>query len=373
MTTKAITLISLVLLAASCSMNSPQTIEKQLQQKKSQVKKLNEEIAELEGQLIAEAEEEVTFRIPVSTKEIKPESFRHYIEVTGKLEAEEDAFISPEMNGQIEIIHVKEGDMVRQGQLLVSLNTSLTESSIREVKTGLELASKLYDKQKDLWDQQIGSELQYLEAKNAKEQAEARLATLEAQLDMARIKAPFSGVVETIMMKEGELAIPGMQLVQMISLGNLKLYGNISERYLTSIKKGDQVIVIFPDVEGLTLKAPIHRIGNIIDNASRTFRIEVKIDNHKETLKPNMYSIIRINDFSSDNAYLVPSITIKQDIKGSYVYVTDKEEMKARKRYIKTGLSYEDQTMILDGISEGEDVIVKGFAQVSDGVDIDLR
>ena len=151
------------------------------------------------------------------------------------------------------------------------------------MKTGLELANKLYEKQKELWDQKIGSEMQYLEAKNAKEQAEARLATLEAQLDMARIKAPFSGVVETIMLKEGELAVPGMQVIQMVSLNNLKLYGNISERYMTSIKKGEMVIINFPDVEGLNVEVPIHRIGNVIDNASRTFRIEMKINNRQES------------------------------------------------------------------------------------------
>jgi RND family efflux transporter MFP subunit len=301
---------------------------------------------------------------------MKPESFRHFIEVNGRLEAEEDAFISPEMNGQIEGIFVKEGDEVKKGQLLVSLNTSLIESNIREVKTGLELAEKLYEKQKGLWEQNIGSELQYLEAKNAKEQAEARLATLEAQLDMARIKAPFSGVVETIMMKEGELAIPGMQLVQMLSLGSLKIYGNVSERYMNNVAKGDIVLVSFPDVAGLSLRAPIHRVGNIIDNSSRTFRIEVKVDNHKRKLKPNMYSLIRINDFSSERALVIPSMAIKQDIRGSYVYLSDTGEQKARKRYITPGLSYEDRTMVLEGLEEGDNVIVKGFAQVSDGVDI---
>ena len=370
---KVFTLISLVLLAAACNMNSPQMIEQQIKKKKDQVNTLNQEIASLEESLKQDSTPEVKFRVPVSIKEIQAEPFKHFIEITGKLEAEEDAYISPEMNGQIEKVHVKEGDVVKKGQLMVSLNTSLIESSIKEIKTGLELANKIYDKQKELWDQKIGSEMQYLEAKNAKEQAEARLATLKAQMDMARVKAPFDGVVETIMMKEGELAIPGMQLIQMISLGSLKLYGNISERYMTSIKKGDKVIVSFPDVEGLVITAPIYRVGNVIDNASRTFRIEMKIDNQKQQMKPNMYSIVRINDFSSESAYVVPSVSIKQDIQGNYLYVAEKEELKAAKRYVKTGLSYEDQTMILEGVSEGEGVIVKGFAQVSDGVNIDLR
>ncbi len=373
---KLLIVASMIVLAGACNMNSSETLEQQLKNKKDQVRELNEQIASLEEQLAQNPGEEIAaFLVPVSVKAMDPEPFEHYIEITGKLEAEEDAFISPEMSGQIERIYVKEGQFVNTGQLLVSLNTSITESSIQEVKTGLELADKLYEKQKELWDQKIGSELQYLEAKNAKEQAEARLATLEAQLDMARIKAPFSGVVETINLKEGELAVPGMQVIQMVSLNNLKLYGNISERYMTSLKKGDIVIINFPDAGGLQMEVPIHRIGNVIDNASRTFRIEMKINNRQKALKPNMYSTIQVNDFSSTSALVVPSISIKQDIKGNYLYLATREEgvLKARKRYIKTGPSYKDKTMIEEGVSQGEEVIVKGFAQVSDGVNIALK
>jgi membrane fusion protein (multidrug efflux system) len=304
---------------------------------------------------------------------MQPESFEHYIEINGRLEAEEDAFISPEMSGQIETIHVKEGETVKKGQLLVSLNTNLIQSNIREVKTGLELAAKLYNKQKELWDQHIGSELQYLEAKNKKEQAEAKLETLETQLNMAMIEAPFNGVVETILMKEGELATPGMQLIRLINLDYLKLYGNISERYLTSVRKGEQVFVSFPDLEGLTITAPIFRVGNVIDDASRTFRIEIKIRNSNHNLKPNLYSVIKINDFTSNSAFVVPSIAIKQDMRGNYLYIASEDGKKARKKYVETGLSYGDQTMILKGLELGNQVIVKGFAQVSDGVDINVK
>ena len=373
---KLLIITSMIVLASACNMNNPEMLEQQIKKKKDQVRELNEQIASLEEQLAenpGEAAEE--YLIPVSIKAMEPQPFEHYIEITGKLEAEEDAFISPEMNGQIDKIYVKEGQYAKKGQLLLSLNTSITESSIQEVKTGLELATKLFEKQEELWEQKIGSEMQYLEAKNAKEQAEARLATLEAQLDMARIKAPFSGVVETIMLKEGELAAPGMQVIQMVSLNNLKLYGNLSERYLNSIKKGDMVIVTFPDVEGVNVTVPIHRIGNVIDNASRTFRIEMKINNQQQKLKPNMFSTIQVNDFKTASAFVVPSVAIKQDIKGSYLYVTNLEEgkQKARKRYVETGLSYKDQTMIKEGVSQGDEVIVKGFAQVSDGVSISVK
>ena len=135
------------------------------------------------------------------------------------------------------------------------------------------------------------------------------------------------------------------------------------------------VIVTFPDVEGINVKVPIHRVGNVIDNASRTFRIEIKINNRQKSLKPNMYSTIQVNDFMTASAFVVPSVAIKQDIKGSYLYVAIREEgeLKARKRYVETGLSYKDQTMIREGVSQGEEVILKGFAQVSDGVYITVK
>jgi multidrug efflux pump subunit AcrA (membrane-fusion protein) len=123
------------------------------------------------------------------------------------------------------------------------------------------------------------------------------------------------------------------------------------------------------------MKVPIYRIGNVIDNASRTFRIEMKINNGQKNLKPNMYSTIQVNDYKTPSAFVVPSVSIKQDIKGNYLYIASKEdgELKARKRYIETGLSYKDQTMIREGLSEGEEVIVKGFAQVADGVNIAIK
>lgn len=366
-------ILSIGLLLGACNMDNPEMIGKQIERKKAQVKKLNEQISELEGKIQVDTTGEDEFKIPVAVKLMKPDSFLHFIEVTGKLEAEEDAFISPEMNGQVETIHVREGQEVKNGKLLLSLNTNLIEASIREVETGLALAEKLYKKQKELWEQKIGSEMQYLEARNAWEQAQARLETLKTQMEMASIRAPFDGVVESIMVKEGEMAMPGMQVLQLVSLEELKLYGDISERYMTSVHKGDDVLVSFPDIEGLDVSAPIYRTGNVIENATRTFRVEIKIDNREKTLKPNMYSLIRINDFISFEAMVVPSMAIKQDIRGSYLYVAEGNSLKARKRYVETGLSYNDQTMILDGISEGDRVIIKGFAQVSDGVDVELR
>jgi membrane fusion protein, multidrug efflux system len=373
---KSIFILSLIIIASSCSMDNPEMIKQQIKKKKEQVSKLNEQIALMEGGIETDsASADEGFSVPVSVKKLNPEAFEHFIDITGKLEAEEDAFISPEMNGQIKKIYVKEGQSVKKGQLLVALNTAMIESNINQVKTGLALATKLYDKQKELWDQNIGSEMQFLEAKNAKESAQASLETLQAQLDMARIRAPFSGLVETIMLKEGELAAPGMQVIQLVSLDNLKIYGNISERYMSSIQKGDEVIVKFPDAGDLSIDIPIHRVGNVIDDKSRTFRIEMKIDNTDKKLKPNMYTTIKVKDFSSDNALVVPAIIVKQDAQGDYIYVANNDQgsPRAEKRYVKVGLTNNDLTIINEGVKPGEDVIVNGYTQVSNNVGINIR
>ncbi len=356
-------------------MNDPDLIKEQIIKKKDKIRILNSQIARLEDKL---EKDTVILRdkylVPVSIKVMESEPFRHYIDVTGKLEAENDAFISPEINGQIKEIHVKEGQEVKKGQILVTLNTDVTDQMIKEVETGLELAVKLYDRQEELWKQKIGSEIQYLQAKNAKEQAEARLQTMKVQLGMARVKAPFDGIVETIMQKEGEMAAPGMQLLQLVNLKKLKLYADLSEKYISGVNKGDMVIVEFPDLEDLQMKELIHRVGNVIDEKSRTFRIEIKLDNTGEILKPNLYTVVRVNDYETNNAFVVPSVVIKQDIRGKYLYVAESasSEFKAKKKYIEPGLSNHDETMIISGLREGDNVIIEGFSQVSDGTEVNI-
>jgi len=371
---KKLGILLMSILFISC--NSQEMIKQQITKKKDQVGKLNEQIAQLEEQLVTDSTSQNNqFIIPVSIKTVQPESFMHFIDITGKVEAENDAFISPEINGQIKKIYVKEGQRVSKGKLLVSLNTEVTEKMIKEVKTGLELAGRLYEKQSELWEKQIGSELQYLETKNVKEQAEARLETLEAQLEMAKIRAPFDGIIEVIMLKEGELAVPGMQLLHLVNLKKLKVYADLSEKYLGDVATGDNVIVSFPDMDNKEMKAEVFRTGNVVDRQSRTFTIEMKLVNHDEILKPNMFSTIRVNDFSSTDAYVLPSLVIRQDIRGNYVFIaqSNSDFYTAKKIYVEPGLSYGDKSMILEGLSAADKVIVEGYDQVSEGVQVDIK
>ncbi|NOZ46253.1 MAG: efflux RND transporter periplasmic adaptor subunit [Chlorobi bacterium] len=315
------------------------------------------------------------FKVPVSLKTLKRSFFAHYFEANGSVEAIESAFISPEINGQIKSVLVEEGQKVKKGQILIRLKSDITQKGIEEVKTGLELATKIYEKQKELWDKKIGSELQYLQAKNNKQTLEGKLETLQAQLDMAVIRAPFDGIVDKIVKKEGELASPGLQLIQLVNLSQLNINADVSENYISKIHKGDKVKISFPSYPGLVMEANVHRIGNIINPSNRTFEIQVRINNEDNMLKPNMIAIIQVNDFKKDSALVVPSIIIKTDITGNFLFkaIKDNGRLISKKVYVETGMTYKEQTMITKGLQEGDKIITSGYNMVTNGIGIAVK
>jgi RND family efflux transporter MFP subunit len=252
----------------------------------------------------------------------------------------------------------------------VVLNSEITQKTINEVKTNLELARTVYKKQKELWDQGIGSEIQYLQAKNNMESLEGRLETLQAQKRMATIKAPYDGVIDNLFQHEGEMASPGRQVLQLVNLQKLKVYADMSERYLPYVHKNDMAKVSFPTYPNMKMEVPVFRVGNIINPANRTVRIQVNIKNTDNKLKPNIISNIELQDFYSDTAIAIPSIIIKQDITGDYIFVVreeDKGKLIAEKRYITTGVSHKAKTLILKGIRPGERIIFNGYNLVRNG------
>ena len=376
---KKILVVALVLILASCSSTDRKDeIKEEIKGKKKEIANLKKEISELEDELEADSTySKENYLVPVRIKKMHTDTFVHLIEVNGSVEAINDAFISPEMNGQIKKIYVEEGDRVSKGQLLVSLNTSVTQKGIEELETALELANTMYKKQKELWDQKIGSEIQFLQAKNGKESLEKKLETLKAQLAMAQIKAPFNGIVDEIFQKEGEMASPGFKVVQLVDLSKLKVNADISENYLSSIKKGNLVSVTFPAYKDIEFKdVPISRTGNVVKLDNRTFTMEVKINNENNQLKPNIISIIHINDYVNDTAFVVPSIILKRDVNNKFfLFVVTKKggEFVAKKAYVETGKSYLDQTEILSGLKKGQQVIVEGYNTVSTGTKIQIK
>jgi len=359
-----------ILIMASCSTDNPEAIKKKIISYKSKIDTYDKKISELEAKLEADSlPQKAIVGTSVYVKEMLNEEFEHHIQVSGKVEAIEEAFVSPEMSGQIKKIHVSEGQRVKTGQLLISLNTDLVDKSIIEVKTRLTLLDKLYEKQSELWEQNIGTEIQYLQAKTNKESAEAGLETLKEQLEMASIRASFDGIVESIMVKEGELAMPGGRLLHLVNLDKLKILAGVSEIYLNNIHKGDTATISFSATPDYKIFLPINRTGIVIDNMSRTFQVELLMNNKNEWIKPNQLAIMNLQDFASEKAFILPSIIIKQDIKGSYVYKVEEGTAgpTASKVYIQPGHSSADMTMIDSGIKQGMKIIVEGYNLVKNG------
>jgi len=375
---KKVLAIVVVLIVASCSSKvdhpsgTPDNIKQQISDYKNQVLDLNKKIAELE-ETLKKTEGENLYKIAVTVQKLEYQPFQHFVQVSGTVEALNMADISPEANGQIKKIYVAEGEKVQKGQTLVKLNTSISESAINELETRLELANTIFERQKKLWDKKIGSEIDFLTAKNNKESLERSLETLKAQLDLSIVTAPFSGTVDDIFVKEGEMAMPGLRMLTLVNLDELYINADASEAYLTKVKKGDMVKVGFPSYPEIKEELPVHRIGNVVKPANRSFNIQLKMKNHEGLIKPNVISTININDYTAENALTVPSIIVKKDLIGEYIYVANNKDsrMIAEKKYIETGLSYDNRTMVISGLEPGQEVIVDGYNMVSDGVEIE--
>lgn len=361
-------LIIAAVLAVSCNQQpagDEASKRQQLKEYKQQLHELEQQIETLENELAATEEVEV---VNVKVKELKTQPFEHFIEVTGDVEADLNIDVSPESAGIIQSIQVAEGEWVSKGDVLAELNTETLGRSLEEIEIQYDLAKTNYQRQKNLWDQNIGSEMQYLQAKTNMESLEKRLDGIRAQMDLAVIKAPVSGVVDVIYQTKGEIGSPQVPFAKVINIGDLKIYADVSESFLTKIEEGDWVNVSFPALNR-EKQARISRIGNTIDPNNRTFRIRIDIKNPDRMIKPNLVSIIKIRDYAAENAIVVPSLYIKEDFVGEYTYVVDTADGEniAKKVYVTTGVSDNNMTEITEGLSEGIKIISEGYNQVAEG------
>jgi len=371
---KLLTLFLLASLMVACGTDDsdPEKIKNAIKEHKKEITDLEAKISELEAQLPENGIK--ANKLKVRVKEVERKPFARFFEATGELEAKNEAYISPEVSGQITSIHVEEGQKVSRGQLLAKLNTSLIEKNIAELKTQLDLAETFYNKQTELWEKGIGSERQYLETKNNYESLKNKLATAQEQYNLSIVTSPISGYVEHIMLKKGELATPGMQLMRIIDLDKLQVTAMLSESYLPVVKKGDMVTITFPTFPDIVLKEKVSRVGNVVNQQNRTFTVEVEINNTDGRLKPNLLATIKINDYNAENALVVPSLVIREDVKGSYLYVAEQQDghWVSTKKYIVTGRSYMNETEVLSGLTEDELVVTDGYSNVSDGTMISI-
>ena len=344
---------------------------KQLQELKQQVHTLEQQIHVLEMELSANETEEL---VNIKANTLENQKFEHFIEVTGKVEAEQDVDVSPESAGIIKEVLVTEGQQVSKGQVMARLNTDVLERSVEELQVQLDLAVTNYERQKNLWDQNIGSEMEFLQAKNNKESLEKRINSLNTQIEMAEVKSPINGVVDIVCQKKGNIGSPQTPFAKVINTSNIKIYGEISETYITKVHKGDDVEIRFPALNK-NVDAKINQIGNTIDPNNRTFRVRINISNPTNMIKPNLVSILSMRDYLNDSAIVVPSLYIKEDFKGHYLYIVENNGGKnvAKKVYVTPGVSNNNMTEITDGLTAGTQVISEGYNQVVNGTAVKIN
>jgi membrane fusion protein, multidrug efflux system len=312
--------------------------------------------------------------IPVTTVLLEPEKFQHFVEVHGVVESEKNATINAEANGIIKSINVKKGQTVEKGRVLVVLDNELIQKNIEEVETAYSLAENVFQRQEKLWKQNIGSEMQFLEAKNRKESLEQRLKTLKAQRDLSVVKAPFHGVVDEIFMKEGEMASPMAPLLRLINNDNYYMTADVPENYLSSIKTDTDANVKIPSLN-LNFKSKISRIGGYINPNNRTFKIQINLDNKEALLRPNLLTVAELKTFEKDSAAVVPAGAIQQDAKGTeYVFIAERNGKTtiARRVDVKTQLTANNRTLVASGLKGSEEVIVEGARGLKDNDKIEV-
>ncbi len=374
--------LAIALLLVACNPTAgeiPEDLEGKkayLQEKKAELNKLTLTIAQLEAII---AEEDPSFgekkvRL-VTTGPVARTDFEHYVEIQGSIEADDMVDVTSETAGRILSLKVKEGDAVRQGQLVAELDLEALKKQIAELETSLDLANTVYERQKRLWDQNIGSEMQFLEAKNNKERLEKSLETLQFNLEKSKVYAPISGVVENEVLQPGELAAPGAPIVQILNTNRLKAKASVPENYLKSITRGASVKVSVPALEWET-EARITQIGRVIDPANRTFEIEVALADPQRRLKPNLLAYVHFKDYEEENVVTIPLDQVQEEVGGKkYVFVVDSsgEETKAHKVYVKIGRTNSDgEVVITEGLDGNETLIMEGARGLVDNDLIDI-
>ncbi len=367
-----LSLITLFVLLVACQQEQqvdPNAIPKDLKGKKEFLKNKKAELRQL-TQLIKKTEGEIDALIPddqkirtlVTTTTVPVKDFERYVEIQAAVEADDMVAASSETGGRILRMNFKEGDNIRKGQLVAKLDLEQIDKQVAELQTSMTLAKDVFERQERLWKQNIGSELQYLEAKNNVERLEKTLETIEFQKTKANVYAPISGVVEMVMLKQGEMASPGMPIVQILNTNKVKVVADIPETYLGKVKSGQMVTIKFPALDK-EIQAKISQLGRTIDPANRTFEAQINLPNGKGMYKPNLLASMLLNDFSAKGVPVIPVEMVQQEVSGKdYVYIKTAGEKGAvaTKVFVETGENYNGEVIIKSGLTGGEEMILEG-------------
>jgi membrane fusion protein, multidrug efflux system len=369
MKTIKLSIVAIVfLIVAACSSNKEAQLDK-LKQKQAAI---NDKILKLQSEVSHDTKDTLNpqkFKF-VGLKDVASDKFDHFIRVQGKVDGDHNAAVFAEAPGSISARYADVGQKVSKGQVLAQIDDQQYRSQLQSLEAQYKLSSDLYDKQKRLWDQKIGSEVQFLTSKTTKESYEKQIASLKQQIDKFKIKSPIDGTIEECNIKVGAVVSPDPRLAayRVLAIKNLKVSAEVSEAYSAKVRVGDNLVVLFPDINQ-SVNAKVNFVSKYINPVNRTFIIEAKILDGINDLKANMIAIIQINDYHADKAIQLPMNVIQTDLTGSYVYIVRSKDKysAAFKQPVVLGTSYNGVAEVVKGLSVGDKVISAGFQELVDG------
>ena len=358
-------IITASLLLVACQPEKDELTMKraELKEKTAALRTLQTEITALQEEVERLSPERKRDSVMVQVMPVEVQSFSRKVNIQGSVMSDETVFASSEMGGRILSVNVKEGQQVSRGALIATLDMETVQLQINEMQTSLDLAVTVYERQKRLWDQEIGSEIQYLQAKNSKERLEKSLETMRKQLSKKNVYAPISGVVNKEFASAGEVAGPGTPIVEILDSRKVKVKADVPEQYLPIIKRGQNVKLSFPALNK-EVDSKVSLIGASIDPANRTFEIEMRLNNSQGIYKPNLLTEIEFVDFTQEEAVVIPLELLQEEVSGrKYVYLS-KEDKEGRdvatKAYITLGASFEGSVVVEEGLSVGDQLVTVG-------------
>ncbi|MDB5005901.1 MAG: czcB 2 [Mucilaginibacter sp.] len=356
---KKLLYIPVILFLTACS-PKPKDKAAQLADLKSQEATLNAKIIKLQGEL---GKKDSVKSIDVSTIVVQPGNFTNYVDLQGRIDAQDNVMAYSQSPGVITSIYVKAGQHVSKGQILVQLDNSVLNQQIAQAQTQVSLNTTLFQRQKNLWDQKIGTEVQFLQAQTALQSSLKQVAALRQQADMYRITSPINGTIDQMDLKLGQVIQPGSNGIRIVNADVLKVKADVPESYSGTINQGDNVKVLIPDAND-SLMAKVTFAAKVIDQASRSFGVEIKLPAAK-SLRPNMTAIIKIADYSKKNSLSIPLNAIQRSDTSIFVFVN--QNSLAKKKYVKVGATYGGKTEILSGLAAGDQLVTQGAGDVEDG------
>jgi RND family efflux transporter MFP subunit len=365
---KELILLSLMMfLFSACGSGDPRD---RLRKLEAQRDNLDQQITQLRAEIAGTAEGMSAKMLHVEISRVQLGLFKHFIKVQGTIESDNNIMIPARASGVVKKIYFEPGVRVAKGTILAELDGAVLENTLAELEVNMEMAKTMYERQKRLWGQKIGSEIQYLQAKTSKESLEKRLAATREQYQMTKVIAPISGMVDEVLLKEGEMAMAGTGAIRIVQLSALKISAGVSEEYIGQINAGDSVRISFPAL-GRELVSTLRSVSRVIDPKNRTFPIEIGLPKEGTDIRPNMLCVLTINDYNNPGALTVPLNVVQKTGKSKFLFTAGRQVgsdslWQVERRTVQTGKTHDDQVEITDGLKGGEFIVTLGFQKLAD-------